>query len=65
LRHRQPAIAIAGGMLDFAKANKIKIVRHREGGPTETLYFDYKKVIKGKNLEQNALLQNGDTIVVP
>ena len=59
------AIAIAGGMLDFAKANKIRIIRRREGGQSETLYFDYNKVIKGKNAEQNVELQNGDTIVVP
>jgi polysaccharide export outer membrane protein len=59
------AIAIAGGMLDFAKANKVKIIRRREGGQSETFYFDYNKVIKGKNAEQNVELQNGDTIVVP
>jgi len=59
------AIAIAGGFLDFAKTNKVKIIRRREGGQTETLYFDYNKVIKGKNTDQNVLLQNGDTIVVP
>jgi len=59
------AIAIAGGMLDFAKAGKVKIIRRREGGQSVTLYFDYNKVIKGKNAEQNVELQNGDTIVVP
>jgi len=59
------AIAIAGGLLDFAKSNKIKIIRRREGGQTQTLYFDYNKVIKGKNTDQNLELQNGDTIVVP
>ncbi len=59
------AVAIAGGFLDFAKANKVKIIRRREGGQSETLYFDYNKVIKGKNPEQNVQLQNGDTIVVP
>jgi len=59
------AIAIAGGFLDFAKASKVNIVRRREGGPPETLHFDYKKVIKGQNAEQNVELRNGDTIVVP
>jgi polysaccharide export outer membrane protein len=59
------AIAIAGGLLDFAKPGKVKIIRHRDGGQSETLYFDYNKVIKGKNTEQNVELQNGDTIVVP
>jgi len=59
------AIAIAGGLLDFAKSAKVKIIRHREGGQTETLYFNYNKVVKGKNTEQNVELQNGDTVVVP
>jgi polysaccharide export outer membrane protein len=59
------AIALAGGFLDFAKVNKIKIIRRQDGGHSETLYFDYKQVIKGRYLEQNVQLQNGDTIVVP
>jgi polysaccharide biosynthesis/export protein len=59
------AIAIAGGFLDFAKVSKINIIRRRAGGPSETLHFDYKKVIKGKNPEQNVELKNSDTIVVP
>jgi polysaccharide export outer membrane protein len=59
------AIAICGGFLDFAKSNKVKIIRRASGGQSETLYFDYNKVIKGKNAEQNVELHNGDTIVVP
>jgi polysaccharide export outer membrane protein len=59
------AIAIAGGFLDFAKVNKVKIIRPRAGGQPETLYFDYKQVLKGKNTEQNVDLRNGDTIVAP
>jgi len=59
------AIATAGSFLDFAKVSKIYIIRRQDGGPSETLHFDYKKVIKGKNLEQNIELKNGDTIVVP
>jgi polysaccharide export outer membrane protein len=59
------AIATAGGLLDFAKASKINIIRRRDGGPSETLHFDYKKAIKGKNPEQNVELKSGDTIVVP
>jgi polysaccharide export outer membrane protein len=59
------AIAIAGGFLDFAKQSKIYIMRPVSGGSTQTLPFDYKKVIKGRNPEQNVELQNGDTIIVP
>jgi len=59
------AIAVAGGFLDFAKQSKIYIMRPAGGGTTETLPFDYKKVIKGHNPEQNVELKSGDTIVVP
>jgi polysaccharide export outer membrane protein len=59
------AIATAGGLLDFAKVSKINIIRRRDGGASETLHFDYKKALKGKNPEQNVELKSGDTIVVP
>jgi len=59
------AIATAGGFVEFAKVSKVYIIRRQDGGPSETLHFDYKKVIKGKNLEQNVEIKNGDTIVVP
>lgn len=59
------AIAIAGGFLDFAKTTKIYIMRRQPGSPSVRLRFNYKKVIKGKNTEQNVELRNGDTIVVP
>jgi polysaccharide export outer membrane protein len=59
------AIAIAGGFLDFAKQNKIYIIRVASGGTNQSLPFDYKKVIKGQHPEENIMLQNGDTIVVP
>jgi polysaccharide export outer membrane protein len=59
------AIAIAGGFLDFAKQSKVYIIRPVSGGSNQTLPFDYKRVIKGRNAGQNVELQNGDTIVVP
>jgi polysaccharide export outer membrane protein len=59
------AIAIAGGFLDFAKASKVYIIRPTDNGSSETLHFDYKKVIKGHNPEQNVDLKSGDTIIVP
>jgi len=59
------AIAIGGGFLDFAKVRKVYIIRPLGNGSSETLHFDYKKVIKGRNPEQNAELKSGDTIVVP
>jgi len=59
------AIAIAGGFLDFAKASKMYIIRRGSAGSPETLHFDYKKVIRGQNPEENVELRHGDTIVVP
>ena len=58
------AIAIAGGFLDFAKVSKINIIRPMDKGSPVTLHFDYKKVIKGRNPEQNVELKRGDTIIV-
>lgn len=54
------AITIAGGFREFANQKKIVIMRKEE-----RLKFNYKDVIKGKNTEQNILLENGDYIIVP
>jgi polysaccharide export outer membrane protein len=53
------AINSAGGLREFANQKNIVILR---GG--KPLKFNYKDVIRGKNLEQNILLENGDHIVV-
>jgi hypothetical protein len=54
------ALTEAGGLKDFAKATKIYMLRG-----TNKIPFNYKDVSKGKNLEQNILLQSGDVLVVP
>jgi polysaccharide export outer membrane protein len=48
----------------FAKKTKIYVLRTENGKPTR-FNFNYKDYIKGKNPEQNILLKNGDTIIVP
>jgi polysaccharide export outer membrane protein len=48
------------GLDDFAKTNKIYVLRNQEKIP-----FKYKDVIQGKHPEQNIVLQAGDTVVVP
>lgn len=58
------ALTVAGGLTPFASENKIKVLR-REGGQEIVLPFEYADVKKGKNLEQNVILQGGDTVVVP
>jgi polysaccharide export outer membrane protein len=59
------AIAAAGGLRDFAKTSKIYVLRVQNDGSRTTLPFNYKDVIKGRNLSQNVELQPRDTVVVP
>jgi polysaccharide export outer membrane protein len=58
------ALSMAGGPTLFASVNKIKILR-RVNGEQKTFLFKYSRVEKGKDLEQNIVLQGGDIVVVP
>jgi polysaccharide export outer membrane protein len=58
------ALSIAGGLNPFAKRNSIKIFRD-EGDKTRIFYFEYDRVVDGKHLEENIMLQRGDVVVVP
>jgi polysaccharide export outer membrane protein len=57
-------IAQAGGLRDFAKRKNIYILR-QQGSEQSRYSFNYEAVVRGKNQDQNILLQPGDTIVVP
>jgi polysaccharide export outer membrane protein len=57
-------IAIAGGLQDFADGKNIVIIRNENGEPV-SYRFNYKEVVKRKNLKQNIELKPGDTIAVP
>ena len=57
-------IAIAGGLHEFADAKNIIIMRTENGKPM-AYSFNYKDVLKRKNLKQNIELKPGDTVVVP
>ena len=57
-------IAQAGGLRDFAKRKNIYILR-THGSEQNRFSFNYEAVVRGKNQDQNILLQPGDTIVVP
>jgi polysaccharide biosynthesis/export protein len=59
------AIALAGGFRDFAKQKSIYILRQKSDGTQQKLPFNYKEVVKGKNVEQNITLEPRDTVVVP
>ncbi len=54
------ALSNAGGFRDFANKKKIVIIRG-----ADRLKFNYQDILRGKNLEQNIFLENGDTVVVP
>jgi polysaccharide biosynthesis/export protein len=58
------AIAMAGGLRDFARIKSIYVLRD-DGGKQIRVPFNYKQVINGSHPEQNIELQARDTIVVP
>jgi polysaccharide export outer membrane protein len=57
-------IALAGGLTDWAEEDQIVVMR-TENGSQVRHKFNYKDVIGGKKLQQNIVLEPGDTIVVP
>jgi len=58
------ALSLAGGTTPFADTNGIRILR-RGGERQTTIPFRYNDIAHGRKLDQNILLQNGDTVVVP
>lgn len=58
------ALGMAGGMTTFADGDDIKILRRVEN-KVQAIPFRYSQVERGKKLEQNIVLQSGDTLIVP
>jgi len=58
------ALSMAGGTTPFADLDNIRILR-RTNSLQSALSFNYKEVIRGRNLEQNVMLKSGDVVVVP
>lgn len=58
------ALSVAGGLTPFASTNDIIILRS-SGGKQRMIPFRYGEVIKGRNLEQNLVLEAGDVVIVP
>jgi polysaccharide biosynthesis/export protein len=54
------ALSRTGGFREFANRKKIRILRG-----SQTFRFNWEEVMKGKKMEQNILLENGDHIFVP
>jgi len=55
------AIAMAGGVTEFADKDKIVVLRQNG----ERLQLSVKRIISGQRPEDNLALEPGDTIVVP
>jgi polysaccharide biosynthesis/export protein len=54
----------SAGLNQFANTKRIYVLR-TENGKQRKLPVNYRKLVKGEQIEQNYLLQPGDTIVVP
>ncbi|HTT02830.1 MAG TPA: polysaccharide biosynthesis/export family protein [Steroidobacteraceae bacterium] len=58
------ALSLAGGFTPFAGLNDIMVLRGT-GAVQHAMPFHYSEVVKGRNLNQNVLLEAGDVVVVP
>lgn len=58
------ALARSGGLAPFAAKKRIQI-RRQIRDQYEVYFFDYKAVERGRDLEDNIYLHDGDVIVVP
>jgi polysaccharide export outer membrane protein len=56
-------IASVGGFLEYANKDNVTILR-TEGGRERRFRFNYNEVVEGKNLQQNIMLQPGDTVLI-
>jgi len=54
----------SAGLNQFANTKRIYVLR-TENGRQRKLPVNYRELVKGERIEQNYLLQPGDTIVVP
>jgi polysaccharide export outer membrane protein len=57
-------ISMAGGLQEYAKRDKIVIMRDEAGKPVRH-QFNFDWVMQGLNLRQNIELKPGDVVVVP
>jgi polysaccharide export outer membrane protein len=58
------ALSVAGGTTPFAKIDEIRILRRTAQGQT-VLPFSFTDASRGRNLDQNVVLESGDVVVVP
>ena len=58
------ALALAGGFREFAKRDRIIVIRERQG-ERQAIVFNFRDLEAGINLEQNITVEAGDTLIVP
>jgi polysaccharide biosynthesis/export protein len=59
------ALTMAGGTTPFAQLDDIKILRRKDKGGQTAISFAYSDIAAGKRLQQNIVLEPGDTVLVP
>jgi len=59
------ALTTAGGMTPFAAVNDVIVLRGAAGAGQRMLRFQFGEVSRGRNLEQNVMLEAGDVVIVP
>jgi polysaccharide export outer membrane protein len=57
-------LSLAGGFTRFANPDRIVVVR-RDARGERRIPFDYSAVVEHGDLQQNLVLQLGDTVIVP
>lgn len=57
-------LAGANGFTALANKRRVRLIR-QNGGVIEVYEFDLRRSMRGEDMEQNILLQPGDTITVP
>ena len=58
------AIALAGGLSDYAARARIVVIRQQDGGTTKRIPVNYNKIVSASS-EDDLFLQPGDVVVVP
>jgi polysaccharide export outer membrane protein len=58
------ALALAGGLAEFAKRDQITVFRPTDTG-WKTFGFDYARLVSNLDIEQNFALGPGDIVIVP
>jgi len=59
------AILLVGGLADFADKRRVKLVRKKPDGTTETTIVDLVEVLEKGHTDRDPHVQPEDTIIVP